>query len=38
MVAHGFTGRQLVALIRTGLATATAENYMLGETASGKEA
>jgi len=38
LIAHGFTARQLAALVSAGLATATAGNYMLGETASGKEA
>jgi len=32
MVAHGFTARQLVALVRTGLATATTERVMAGKT------
>jgi len=32
MVAHGFTARQLTALVRTGLATATAERVIAGKT------
>jgi len=31
MVAHGFTARQLTALVRTGLATASSERVMAGK-------
>jgi len=33
MVAHGFTARQLVALVRTGLATTSSERVMAGRQA-----
>ena len=31
MIAHGFTARQLAALIRDGLATATTERMLAGK-------
>jgi hypothetical protein len=32
MIAHGFTERQLAALVRAGLATATTERVLAGKT------
>lgn len=33
MIAHGFTARELAALVRDGLATATTERILAGKTA-----